>query len=327
MKLIFMGTPEFAVPSLAQLIRDGHEIAAVFTQPDKPAGRGKNLHVPPVKTFALEHNIPVHQPAKIKSNEEVRAAFDQVAPDATIVAAYGKILPEWMLRIPRFGSINVHASLLPKYRGAAPINWAIANGERETGVTIMQMNAGMDTGDMFATRAVEIGSRETAIELSARLSELGASLLSETLPLIERGEIKPTPQNDEEATYAPLLKREDGLIDWQMSARDIENRVRAFQPWPGTYTFFRGGRLSIWRARAVNGEANQLDHTGADHTRAEPATIIAIDKSGIVVASAGSTRLRVEELQLEGKRRLMAEEFARGMRLEVGDRITESRRL
>src|SRR5215216_2192654 len=233
MKLIFMGTPEFAVPSLAQLIRDGHEIAAVFTQPDKPAGRGKILQMPPVKTFALEHGIPVHQPAKIKTNEEVRAAFDRIAPDATIVAAYGKILPEWMLAVPRFGSINVHASLLPKYRGAAPINWAIANGERETGVTIMQMDAGLDTGDMFATRTVEIGSRETAVELSARLSELGAALLSETLPLIERGEIRPTPQSDEEATYAPMLKREDGLIDWRMKAREIQNRVRAFQPWPG----------------------------------------------------------------------------------------------
>jgi methionyl-tRNA formyltransferase len=322
MKLIFMGTPEFAVPSLAQLIRDGHEIAAIFTQPDKPAGRGKSLQTPPVKNFALEQGVPVYQPAKIKTNEEVRAAFDRIAPDATIVAAYGKILPEWMLAIPRFGSINVHASLLPKYRGAAPINWAIANGERETGVTIMQMNAGMDTGDIFATRAIEIGSRETAVELSARLSELGAALLSETLPLIERGEIRPTPQNDEEATYAPLLKREDGLIDWRMKASEIQNRVRAFQPWPGAYTFFRGGRLNIWRARAVNDEGHQ-----SDHTVAEPATIIAIDKSGIVVVSAGSTLLYVEELQLEGKRRLTAGEFARGMRLEIGDRFTESSRL
>ena len=316
MKLIFMGTPEFAVPSLARLIGDGHEIAAVFTQPDKPAGRGKNLLAPPVKVFAAERGIPVHQPAKIKTNEEVRATFESIAPDACIVAAYGKILPEWMLAIPRFGSINVHASLLPKYRGAAPINWAIARGEPETGVTIMQMNAGMDTGEIFATRTIEIGGEETAPELTARLSELGAALLSETLPLIERGEIKPTPQNEQEATYAPILKREDGLIDWRMSAQEISNRVRAFQPWPGSYTFFRSGRLTIWRAR--EGEVNQSDH------KAEPATVIAIDKSGIVVACAGLTTLRIEELQVEGKRKLSAREFVNGMRLSIGDRIAEN---
>jgi methionyl-tRNA formyltransferase len=335
MKLIFMGTPEFAVPSLGRLISDGHRIAAVFTQPDKPAGRGKNLHAPPVKKFAIERGIPVYQPAKIKANEEARSVFDGVAPDACIVAAYGKILPQWMLALPRLGSINVHASLLPKYRGAAPINWAIANGEHETGVTIMQMDAGMDTGGMFATRTIEIGSEETAPELSARLSELGAALLSETLPLIERGEIKPTPQEDKEATYAPMLKRENGLIDWQMTAREISNRVRAFQPWPGTYTFFRGGRLTIWRAREadvegshVEGghvEGSHIEDTHSDYVKAEPATIIGLDKTGIVVACACSTLLSIEELQVEGKRRLAAREFVNGMRLGIGDRITESR--
>jgi methionyl-tRNA formyltransferase len=314
-----MGTPEFAVPSLARLTREGHEIAAVFTQPDKPAGRGKILQAPPVKIFAAENGIPVYQPAKIKTNEEARKIFETIAPDACIVAAYGKILPEWMLAIPRLGSINVHASLLPKYRGAAPINWAIANGEQETGVTIMQMDAGLDTGEMFATRTIEIGSEETAPELSARLSELGAALLSETLPLIERGEIKSSPQDDRQATYAPLLKREDGLIDWQLAARDISNRVRAFQPWPGTYTLFRGGRLIIWRAREVGGEADQ-----SGHNKAEPGTIIAVDKSGINVACAGMTTLRIEELQVEGKRKVTAREFVNGMRLSVGDRVTES---
>jgi methionyl-tRNA formyltransferase len=319
MKLIFMGTPEFAVPSLARLIRDGHEIAAVFTQPDKPAGRGKNLQAPPVKSFAVERNIPVYQPAKIKTNEEVRAIFDTIAPDACIVAAYGKILPGWMLSIPRLGCVNVHASLLPRYRGAAPINWAIANGERETGVTIMQMDAGLDTGDMLLSRAIEIGSEETAPELSARLSELGAELLSETLLRMERGEIKPVPQDDTEATYAPMLKREDGLIDWQMSAREIASRVRAFQPWPGTYTFFRGGRLTIWRARET--AADQINQASQD--RIEPATILAIDKSCMVIACANSTALCVEELQVEGKRKLSAREFLNGTRLDIGDRITE----
>ena len=197
-----MGTPEFAVVQLARLLQDGHEIGAVFTQPDKPAGRGKLLHEPPVKTLALEHGIEVHQPARIKSNENVRETFDRIAPDACVVAAYGKILPEWLLAIPRLGCINVHASLLPKYRGAAPINWAIANGDRETGVTIMQMDAGMDTGPMLAKRSITIGDDETAPQLSARLAELGADLLSEILPVIERGEAQPISQNNDEATYA-----------------------------------------------------------------------------------------------------------------------------
>jgi methionyl-tRNA formyltransferase len=314
MKLIFMGTPEFAVPSLARLIQDGHSVAAVFTQPDKPAGRGKHLQAPPVKLFALERGIAVYQPARIKTSEEVRAIFETIAPDACIVAAYGKILPEWLLGIPRLGCINVHASLLPKYRGAAPINWAIANGEHETGVTIMQMDAGMDTGPMIATRAILIGPDETAPSLTTRLAELGAEALSAVLPSIERGEITPTEQNEQEATYAPILKREDGLIDWRMSAREIANRVRAFQPWPGTYSRFRGTRLTIWRAR----EAEVKSET------AEPGIITSIDKTGIVVACAGSTALRVEELQTEGKRRMSASDFVNGMRISVGDRFNEA---
>jgi methionyl-tRNA formyltransferase len=240
-KLIFMGTPEFSVPSLKRLLLDGHDIVAVFTQPDKPAGRGKHLHTPPVKSFALEHHKSVHQPSKIKNNDDVRTIFETVSPDACVVVAYGKILPQWLLQIPRLGCINVHASLLPKYRGAAPINWAIANGEQETGVTIMQMDEGMDTGPMLATRTVAIGIQETAPELSSRLSELGAELLSETLPLVATGGLRPMPQDDRCATYAPLLKREHGLINWTMSAKEIANRVRAFQPWPGMFTNFRGG--------------------------------------------------------------------------------------
>ncbi len=313
-----MGTPEFAVPSLAKLVQDGHEVAAVFTQPDKPAGRGKHLQAPPVKAFALERGIAVHQPARIKTNEEVRAVFQSIAPDACVVAAYGKILPEWLLQIPRLGCINVHASLLPKYRGAAPINWAIANGERETGITIMQMDAGLDTGPMLAQRAIEIGEDETAPELSARLAEVGAELLSETLLLVERGEIEPVPQKNDEATYAPMLKREDGLIDWQMSAREIANRVRAFQPWPGTYTIFRGVRLMLWRARA----ASTLTLDGIKNV--EPATIILIDKTSLTIACSGSSALRIEEVQIEGKRRMNARDFINGARLNVGDRIADS---
>jgi methionyl-tRNA formyltransferase len=314
-KLIFMGTPEFSVPALEQLIVDGHEIAAVFTQPDKPAGRGKHLHTPPVKTLALEQGIPVHQPTKIRSNEDVRVVFETISPDVCVVVAYGKILPEWMLSIPRLGCINVHASLLPKYRGAAPINWAIANGERETGVTIMQMEAGMDTGPMLDRRSIQIGDDETALELSARLAPLGAELLTETLPRIDRGEIKPITQDNSDATYAPILKREDGLIDWGMKAMDIANRVRAFQPWPGTYTSFRGGRLIIWRGREAASAGN------ADFS-AESGIVLKIDESGIIVACRDASALLIQEVQLEGKRRVSAREFANGARLKPGDRIT-----
>jgi methionyl-tRNA formyltransferase len=311
-----MGTPEFAVPSLAQLLSGGHEVAAVFTQPDKPAGRGKHLHEPPVKVFALEHGIPVHQPAKIKSNDEVRAIFEGISPDACVVVAYGKILPGWMLAIPRLGCINVHASLLPKYRGAAPINWAIANGEPETGVTIMQMDVGMDTGPMFTTRSIRIGDDETAPQLSVRLAQLGAALLSETLPRVERGEIAPITQDDSEATYAPMLKREDGLIDWRMSAREIANRVRAFQPWPGSHANFRGGRLMIWRG-------HESPYRQDANVMAEPGTILNIDESGITVVCSGLSALLIEEVQVEGKRRVSAREFANGARLKPADRMKQ----
>ena len=314
-----MGTPDFAVPTLARLIGDGHEVAAVFTQPDKPAGRGKQMHTPPVKTLALKHGIPVHQPAKIKTNEEVRAVFAQAASDACVVAAYGKILPDWLLAIPRLGCINVHASLLPRYRGAAPINWAIANGDRETGVTIMQMDAGMDTGAMLAKRAIAIGDEETAPELNVRLSRLGAELLSETLSRIERGEIKPEPQDASLATYAPMLKREDGLIDWQRRASEIANRVRGFQPWPGAYTFVRSARLTIWRAKEVSLESLESS------TVCEPGTIARIDETGVLLWSTGPTLLRVEEMQLEGKRRLSARDVANGLRLAVGDSIADGK--
>jgi methionyl-tRNA formyltransferase len=308
-----MGTPEFSMPSLEQLIIDGHEIAAVFTQPDRPAGRGKLLHLPPVKTLALSHGIPVHQPLKIKSNDEVRAIFESIAPAACVVVAYGKILPQWMLEIPRLGCINVHASLLPKYRGAAPINWAIANGERATGVTIMQMDAGMDTGPMLAQRSTPVGGEETAPELSARLAKLGAELLSETLPHIEHGDIDRIPQDAREASYAPILKREDGLLDWKMGAAEIANRIRAFQPWPGTYTSFRGVRLIVWRG-------HQLERPDVS---AEPGTILNIDDNGIDAVCGNLTVLQILEVQLEGKRRVSAREFANGARLKPGDRINQ----
>ena len=306
-----MGTPEFSVPSFERLILDRHEIPAVFTQPDKPAGRGRHLHESPVKALALKHGLPVHQPAKIRINEEVLAIFEGISPDACVVVAYGKILPSWMLAIPRLGCINVHASMLPKYRGAAPINWAIANGEHETGVTIMQMDAGMDTGPILAQHSIPIGDIETAPELSLRLAELGAELLSKTLSRLERGDLRSRPQDDHEASYAPILKREDGLIDWGMKASTIANRVRAFQPWPGTYTHFRRARLMIWRAGLA------AVKVGAE----EPGTVLGIDSSSITIACADSTSLAIEELQIEGRRRISAREFASGAHLKPGDRI------
>ncbi len=317
MRLIFMGTPEFAVSSLARLVADGHTVAAAFTQPDKPAGRGNKLLQPPVKLFALERGITAFQPARIKTNEEVRATFEAIAPDACIVAAYGKILPEWMLSIPRLGCINVHASLLPRYRGAAPISWAIANGERETGVTIMQIDAGLDTGPMLARRAVEILDDETAAELSVRLAALGAGLLSETLPRLELGEVRPVPQDNSEATYAPMLSREDGLIDWTQTATQIANRIRAFQPWPGCHTVLGQHRLIVWRAH-TSGEAQPTEQPAV-----RPATIISMNKTGITVACAGSTALHIEELQIEGRRRLPAREVANGLRLTAGMLISD----
>ena len=323
MRLIFMGTPEFAVPVLERLVQDGHQVLTVFTQPDKPSGRGNTLHAPPIKQVSQRLGIPVYQPARIKTNDEVREAFESLRPDACIVAAYGKILPEWLLRIPRLGCINVHSSLLPKYRGAAPMNWAIANGETQTGVTIMQMDPGMDTGPMLGSRAVDIGDSETAVGLSERLSLLGADLLSEKLPQLERGEIRPVPQDDSQASYAPMLKREDGLIDWSLPAKRISDRVRGFQPWPGSYTVFKGGRLIIWRAHPVSVDSTPPISLGAEagetgRSRAHPGTIAALEKTGFVITCAEDSFLRVEEVQLEGKRKVGARDFANGARLGIG---------
>jgi methionyl-tRNA formyltransferase len=315
MRLIFMGTPEFAVPSLQRLIEDRHELGAVFTQPDKPAGRGKIVHQPPVKVTAAAHKLTCYQPAKIKTNEDVRRIFEDIAPDACVVAAYGKILPPWLLEIPRLGCINVHASLLPKYRGAAPINWAIANRETVTGISIMQMDPGMDTGPVWSKRSTEIGADEAAPELSLRLSMIGADLVSETLPAIASGNLKSIPQNNEEATYAPILKREDGAIDWSSRAGKIAAQVLAFQPWPGSYTIFRGCRLTLWRAREQSVAASP------EQSSMPLSTIVAIDKGGFDVVCGERSLLRIEELQVEGKKRVGAGDFLNGARLTIGSRI------
>jgi methionyl-tRNA formyltransferase len=316
MKLIFMGTPEFAVPSLCKLIEAGHEIIAVFTQPDRPVGRKQIITPPPVKLFASQRGLAVYQPTKIKI-AEARAQFEPLfkQADAGVVAAYGRILPEWMLDAPRLGCVNVHSSLLPKYRGAAPINWAIARGERETGVTIMQMDVGMDTGAILLQRSTPIGPEETAVELAPRLAELGAELLIEAVRRLERGEMKPASQNDAEATLAPILKREDGRVDWTMTAGEIFNRLRGFTPFPGCYTFHKGHRLEIVKARGENAPAS------ADQFH--PGEICEIAKESFVVACGGSTRLRIAEVQPEGKRVMAARDFLNGARLAVGAKLGE----
>jgi methionyl-tRNA formyltransferase len=306
MRIIFMGTPELAVPTLGRLVQHGHRIEAVFTQPDRPVGRHQVLTAPPVKQFAEQHGLKVYQPAKIKT-DEVRAIFAAIAPDVTVVVAYGRILPPWLLEIPRHGCINVHFSLLPKCRGAAPVNWTIARGETETGVTTMLMDPGMDTGPILLQRCCEIGPDETAPELAERLATLGAELLMETVEKLERDETTPQPQDDSQATLAPMLKREDGQIDWQLTAAEIRNRIRGFQPWPGAWTLLNGHRLILWRASVLPEETNF-----------SPGTICQVSKDALVVACGQQTSLRVEELQLEGKRRLNARDFLNGTRLEVG---------
>lgn len=311
MNLIFMGTPEFSVPSLRKLIEAGHRIQAVFTQPDKPVGRKQVITPPPVKVCALEHSLTVYQPLKIKT-AEARAEFEPLfqQADAGIVAAYGRILPDWMLSAPRLGCINVHSSILPKYRGAAPINWAIVNGETETGVTIMQMDVGMDTGDILRQGAAPIGPTETAAHLTPRLAELGATLLIETLAGIERGEITPQKQSEAEATRAPMLNRADGLVDWALSAMQIYNRLRGFTPFPGCYTLLHEQRLEIVAAAAE-------PHIG----EAAPGTIVEIAKDSFTVACGNNSQLRLTQVQPAGKKAMFVRDFLNGAKLQVGTKL------
>ena len=305
MRIVFMGTPESAVPSLGRLVDDGHEIASVWTQPDKPAGRGKKLHPPPVKEFALQHGLLIHQPQKIKTAEAC-ALFASQHADLAVVVAYGKILPAEFLAAPKHGCVNVHFSLLPKYRGAAPVNWAIVNGESQTGVTTMRIVQELDAGPILLQKAVRIGKHETAPELLARLAEMGANLLSETLGNFDQIDSKP--QLDAAATFAPVLKREDGLIDWTMEADRIERRVRGFQSWPNAFTNLHSLRLIIWRAEAEIRE----------HSRV-PGTIVDNRRDLLTIACGNRTVLDVSELQPEGSRRMKTRDFLNGRDVNVGD--------
>jgi methionyl-tRNA formyltransferase len=308
MRLIFMGTPESAVPTLRRCVEGGHEVAAVWTQPDRPAGRGGRLKAPPVKEYALSQGLKVHQPLKIRT-EDALELFASEGADAAVVVAYGRILPPGFLRAPRFGCVNVHFSLLPKYRGAAPVNWAVVRGEAETGVTTMLMDEGLDTGPVLLQRRTEIGPSETAPQLLERLSLDGAELLGETLARL--GELEPRPQDDAGATLAPILKREDGLIDWSLTAPDIERRVRGFQPWPNAYTSREGRRLILWRASVAEGAGDER----------QAGEVVTARGDELVVRCGGGTALRVEELQPEGKQRMRARDFLNGTRLAAGERL------
>ncbi|SMO51126.1 methionyl-tRNA formyltransferase [Balnearium lithotrophicum] len=306
LKVVFMGTPEFAVPSLKKLVESGYEVPLVVTQPDKPAGRGKKLTPPPVKVTAQEFGIPVYQPEKLKENEELKGLLEEVSPDLIVVAAYGKILPKWLLELPRFGVINVHASLLPKYRGASPIQSAILNGETETGITIMKVTERLDAGDIISQERVPINPEDNAQTLHDKLSKVGALLLVKTIPLYVSGEIKPVPQNEEEATYCTQIKKEMGRIDWRRSSQEIFNMVRAFTPWPSAFTEFKGKRIKITKAIPISG-------------RGEPGEVVRADKELIVATGEGA--LRIERLKPEGRREISGEEFVRGYRVSVGDKF------
>jgi methionyl-tRNA formyltransferase len=303
LKLVYLGTPDFAVPSLEKTVEAGHEVAAVFTQPDRPKGRGQKEAMSPVKSAALRLSIPVHQPERIRRPEVVEQ-LRAMKPDAMVVVGYGQIIPQSILDIPPLGIINVHASLLPKYRGAAPIQWAIARGESRTGVTTMRIDAGLDTGDMLLKWETGIGVNETAIELGARLAFAGADLLVKTLADLPA--ITPQPQDPAQATLAPILKREDGHVDWKLPAPEILNRVRGFVPWPGAYGFLRGQRFHIWKA--ITGDAKfAAGELAVIHRR--------------LFAGCGDTSIELLEVQLEGKKRMTATAFLNGNSIDKGEQL------
>ena len=309
MRVVFMGSPEFALPTLRALAESlKHEVAAVYTQPDRPAGRGKKLTGPPVKDLAVELGLPVLQPEKVRSDE----AYDQLAelaPDVIVVVGYGQIIPQRIIDLPEHGCVNVHSSLLPKYRGAAPVNWAIVRGETETGVCTMKIVKKLDAGDVLLCRKTAIGPEETASELTGRLAPIGAALLIETLAGLEAGVIVPQPQDETQMTYAPMMKREDGWIDWNLSAVEVHNRVRGFDPWPGAFTTFNGKRLQIRRARIAQ-------RAGAPGEVVEAA-------EALTVACGGGGAIAATEVQPEGKARMTAAAFINGYRPQIGDRLGE----
>ena len=307
MRVLFMGTPEFAVPTLEALIQE-HEVIGVYTQPDKPKGRGKAMAFPPVKEKAIEHNVPVYQPAKVRVPEVV-AEIEAMNPDAIVVVAFGQILPESILNIPKYGCINVHASLLPKYRGAAPMQWAIIDGEKETGITTMYMAKGLDTGDMILKATTPIGPKETGETLHDRMSVMGGPLIIETLKQIEAGTAPRTPQDDSLSCYASMLDKELGCIDWNKDAASIERLIRGLNSWPSAYTFWNEKTLKIWDSEVV-------EYAGSE----ENGTVIAKDKLSFTV-KCGENALKILEVQLQGKKRMATQAFLVGNQVETGMRL------
>ncbi len=309
MKIIFMGTPEFSVGALESIIQAGHQVLLVVTQPDKPKGRGKEMQMTPVKECALKHDIPVFQPIKIKTPEAVDKLREYDA-DVFVVAAFGQFLSEDILNMPKYGCINIHASLLPRYRGAGPIQRVILNGEKETGITIMQMDKGIDTGDMLLQSRIKIDEKETGDSLHDKLAAEGARLIVEALPKIETGELTVVKQNDEDSCYAKMLQKSMGRIDWSMGAEDIERMVRAFNSWPGTYTSYNGKTLKIWESDVC--EKKSVEKNVAS------GTIIAVENDAVYVKT-GDKDLKITKLQLEGKKRMAVKDFLLGCKMKVGE--------
>jgi methionyl-tRNA formyltransferase len=303
---VFCGTPLFAVPTLEALVHAGFPVGLVVTQPDKPRGRGLALAASPVKQSALALHLPVTQPESIKNNSELRDHLTALQPEAIIVVGYGRIIPQWMIDLPRFGNINLHASLLPKYRGAAPIQWAIARGETATGVTTMRIDAGLDTGDILLQTEVPINPADTAETLAPSLAAIGANLIVDTLRGLQASTITPRPQDHERATLAPILKKEDGRIDFQLSAREICNRLRGFKPWPGAFATFRGKNLQIWDAAVSH--------------HSIPRGELLVDGDGFFVGCEASA-LELLEVQLEGKKRMATRDFIHGYRPKTGEKL------
>lgn len=314
MKIVYMGTPDFAVPPLAALVEAGYKVEAVVTQPDKPKGRGKTLLPTPVKEEAMKHGISVYQPKRVREPEFIQTLRD-IAPDVIIVAAFGQIIPEEILNMPEFGCINIHASLLPKYRGAAPIQQAVINGDKEAGITIMQMGTGLDTGDMISQAAITLAEDETGGSLFDRLAELGAELLVKTLPSVFDRTAVYQPQPEESPTpYAGMITKQMGLLDFHKSAEVLERLVRGMNPWPSAYTFLDGKSLKVWKASVKAGSADKKD--------AEPGTVAATDREGIHVV-CGEGILVLREVQLEGKKRMDTAAFLRGYQVEPGTILTD----
>jgi len=323
LRIVFCGTPQFAVPALKRLLAiPDFQLLAVITQPDRPRGRGQEVSLSPVKGVALAEKIPVHQPENVRA-PEVQQLLEELAPDVIVIIAYGQIIPGRLLAIPRHGWINLHASLLPKYRGAAPINWAIANGETRTGLATMRINVGVDSGDILLQREIGIGPAETAPELAARMSEAGAPLMEETLRGLAAGKIPGRPQDHTQATLAPMLKKEDGRIDWTRPAREIYNRMRGFAPWPGAYTTFRGQTCHLWAepvTQAASPPAEVRGNPSFNAAPTVPGTLFGTKSQWFVSCGRGSF-LQVHSVKLEGRKQVSIAEFVNGARLQSGERF------